>query len=221
MDPAYLAQLGFTQPIYNVSKLNFCIVTYTLNGEIASTISQVQNVAQKLPNEVLLIYDLGLSEIDLHTLNGFCNLSKCSVITYDMSMLPPHSKDEYMHAFRPIIIHDALLRSKSILFMENNIRIKGSIKEITDLRTKNENSNGVTGWTTRQAVSTRTHPKMFEFFQTEADNFIFLPMVSLDFVFFTSTNFINEKVMLPWIKCSLTFECIHPIGEEIIMKIKF
>jgi hypothetical protein len=129
-----------------------------------------------------------------------------------MSMLPAHMKDEYMHAFRPVIIHDALLRSKSILFMENNIRLRGTSEQVTELKTKNEKGSGVMGWVTRQAVSTRTHPKMFEYFQTEAESFIFLPMVSLDFVFFTGTASINENIMLPWIKCSLTFECIHPIG---------
>lgn len=124
-----------------------------------------------------------------------------------------------MHAFRPILIKDALNHSKSILFLENYVRIRSGIT--TDYRSKllqHVNDSGVFGWTTRLAVSSRTHPKMFEFFQTDAESFIFLPMISMDAVLFADRNAINEKILLPWIKCVLTPECIHPIGECIIMQ---
>lgn len=214
MDPKYLAQLGFTHPLYNGTRYNFSVVTYTQSGEVASTILYAQNVATKLPSEQLMIYDLGLSESDLHTLQAFCNSSRCSVITYDLSSLPSYVTDENMHAFRPIIIHDALARSRTILFTENSVRLRNSGKELAEIRTKTENTSGVMGWTTQQAVTSRTHPKMFDYFDTDSDNFQFLPMVSLDFVFFVSTPAVNDKIMLPWVRCMLTPECLHPIGAQ-------
>lgn len=214
MDPKYLAQLGFTQSIYNGTRSNFSVVTYALAGEVASTILYAQNIAAKLPMEQLLIYDLGLSEMDLHTLQSFCNSSRCSVITYDVSSLPSYITDENMHAFRPIIIHDALARARTILFTENSVRLRGTEKELAALRSTTENGSGVMGWTTQQAVTSRTHPKMFSYFDTDADNFLFLPMVSLDMVFFVSTPTVNDKVMLPWVRCMLTPECLHPIGAQ-------
>lgn len=216
MDPKYLALLGFTQPLYNGTRHNFSIVTYALAGEVASTILYAQNIATKLPNEQLLIYDLGLSEVDLHTLQAFCNSTRCTVISFGdrLAPLPSYVTDENMHAFRPIVIHDALARARSILFTENSVRLRGTGKDVADMRTKTENStSGVMGWTTQQAVTSRTHPKMFDYFDTEADNFLFLPMVSLDFVFFAGTPTVNEKIMLPWVRCMLTPECLHPIGE--------
>lgn len=214
IDPKYLAQLGFSQSLYNGSRHNFSIVTYTLNGEVPSTILYAQNIATKLPNEQLLIYELGLTESDLHTLQAFCNSSRCTVISYDLSSLPSYIADENMHAFRPIIIHDALARARTILFTENSVRLRSSGKELADFRVKTENGSGVLGWTTQQAVTSRTHPKMFDYFDTDADNFLFLPMVSLDFVFFASTPAVNEKILLPWVKCVLTPECLHPIGAQ-------
>ncbi|XP_029708955.1 uncharacterized protein LOC109419957 [Aedes albopictus] len=214
MDPKYLAQLGFTHSLYNGTRYNFSIVTYTQSGEVASTILYAQNIATKLPTEQLLIYDLGLSESDLHTLQAFCNSSRCSVITYDLSSLPSYVTDENMHAFRPIIIHDALARARTVLFTENSVRLRNSGKELTDIRVKTENTSGVMGWTTQQAVTSRTHPKMFDYFDTDSDNFQFLPMVSLDFVFFVSTPTVNDKIMLPWVRCMLTPECLHPIGAQ-------
>lgn len=96
--------------------------------------------------------------------------------------------------------------------MENSIRVKGSSKDIS-VYLKRVSESGVLGWTTRQAVSTRTHPKMFEYFQTDPESFLFVPMVSLDVVIFLDTDTVNQNIMLPWIKCTLTNECIHPIGE--------
>lgn len=78
------------------------------------------------------------------------------------------------------------------------------------------NDSGVLGWTTRLAVSSRTHPKMFDYFQTDAENFMFLPMVSMNVVLFVDSELVNEKILLPWIKCTLTLECIHPIGNTLI-----
>lgn len=184
------------------------------NGQAASAISLIQNIASNLPNDILILYDIGLSIGDSHALNTYCNRSKCIVLPYDLSPFPAHIKDDRMHAFRPILIKDALNHSKSILFLENYVRIRSGIT--TEYRSKllrHVNDSGVFGWTTRLAVSSRTHPKMFEFYQTDAENFIFLPMMSMDAVLFADRNAINEKILLPWIKCVLTPECIHPIGE--------
>ncbi|XP_052867850.1 uncharacterized protein LOC128273836 [Anopheles cruzii] len=220
IDPKYLAQLGFTQPLYNGSRANFTIVTYALPGDLASTVLYVQSMALKLPNQALLVYDLGLSETDLHTLQAFCNSSTahCTVVTYDLSPLPAHVADRSMHAFRPILIHDALARSKVILFTENNVRLRGgrnSARDIEEMRVRTENSSsGVLGCATKQPVTSRTHPKMFEYFEIAVDNFFFLPMTSLEFVFFRNSATVNEKVLLPWVRCALTLECLHPIGAQ-------
>lgn len=214
MDPKYLAQLGFTQSLYNGTRHNFSIVTYALAGDVASTILYAQNIAAKLPSELLLIYDLGLAESDLHTLQAFCNSTRCSVITFELATLPSYITDENMHAFRPIIIHDALARARTILFTENSVRLRGTGRDLSEIRARTENGSGVTGWTTQQAVTSRTHPKMFDYFDTDADDFQFLPMVSLDFVFFSSTPEVNNKIMLPWVRCMLTPECLHPIGAQ-------
>lgn len=96
--------------------------------------------------------------------------------------------------------------------MENNFRVKGSSRDIS-VYVKGVSESGVLGWTTRQAVSSRTHPKMFEWFQTDPESFLFVPMVSLDVVVFLDSETVNHNILLPWVKCTLTNECIHPIGE--------
>lgn len=205
-------QLTTNATPYNGTKANFTIVTYVQEGQAPSAILLSQNIAAKFPNEYLVIYDLGLSEDDSRALSAFCNSTKCSVINYDLSVFPSYVTDQRMHAYRPIVIKDALMRSKKILFTENSVRIRGNSRDLYNLRAKA--GPGVLGWTTSKAVSTRTHPKMFDYFQTDAEDFIFLRMVELDKVFFADTPLVEEKILLPWIKCALTLECIDPIGAQ-------
>lgn len=207
-----VASLVHTTPYFNGTKANFTIVTYVQEGQAPSAILLSQNIASKFPSEYLLIYDLGLSEEDLRALSAYCNSSRCTVITFDLTVFPSYVSDQRMHAYRPIVIKDALMRSKSILFAENYMRIRGSSRDLIDLQTKVAET-GVLGWNTPTAVSTRTHPKMFDYFQTDADDFFFLRMVDLDTVLFMDTVFVTEKILLPWIKCALTLECIDPIGK--------
>ncbi|XP_055374418.1 uncharacterized protein LOC129607420 [Condylostylus longicornis] len=214
VDEKYLAHLGFIQPTFNGTKSNFSIVTYVQDGQAPSVILLSQNIAAKFPNEYLLIYDLGLSEDDSHALNSYCNSSKCSVIIYDLSVYPSYLMDQRMHAYRPLVIKDALQRSKQILFTENYIRYRGTSRDLHDLKLKSLQNGGILGWTTPLAVSTLTHPKMFGYFQTNAENFQFSRMINLDAIFITDTPIVNEKILLPWIKCCLTMECIDPIGAQ-------
>ncbi|EDW74544.1 uncharacterized protein Dwil_GK21346 [Drosophila willistoni] len=198
---------------YNGTRANFTIVTYVQEGQAPSAILLAQNIAAKLPTEYLLIYDLGISEDQLRTLNAYCNSSRCSVITYDLSEFPSFVQDQRTHAYRPIVIKDALMRAKSVLFTENYMRLRGGHRELQELQNRVQVS-GVLGWNTPTAVSSRTHPKMFDYFESDAENFIFLRMVDLDVVFFVDNLFVTEKIMLPWLKCSLTLECIDPIGAQ-------
>lgn len=76
--------------------------------------------------------------------------------------------------------------------------------------------SGVLAWKlpTKNAVSSLTHKKMFEYFHTEADNFLFLPMVSSSILLLINIESVHKEIMLPWIQCSLTQDCIIPIGAQ-------
>ncbi|XP_020806795.1 uncharacterized protein LOC110182947 isoform X2 [Drosophila serrata] len=201
---------------YNGTKSNFTIVTYVLEGQTASAILLAQNIAAKLPSEYLLIYDLGVSEQQLRDLGLYCNNSRCSVITYDLTEFPSFVGDQRTHAYRPIVIKDGLMRAKSVLFLENHMRVRGGSAQLHKLQSRlmADGSIGVLGWNLPTAVSSLTHPKMFDYFESNAENFIFLRMTELDAVFFSDSPDVNEKIMLPWLKCCLTLECIDPIGAQ-------
>lgn len=55
---------------------------------------------------------------------------------------------------------------------------------------------------------------MFEYFHTDADNFLFLQMVSAGALMLVNTESVHKEIMLPWVQCSLTQDCIIPIGAQ-------
>lgn len=63
-------------------------------------------------------------------------------------------------------------------------------------------------------VSSLTHKKMFEYFHTDSDNFIFSPMVSGSYLLIVNTENIHKDIMLPWVLCAITRDCIVPIGAQ-------
>lgn len=230
VDPKYLKYLGFhldsttrggSSHESNITKQNFSVVSYVQMGQLAASILHLQNLASvMMPSEAnLLIYDLGLSEADAQTLSMFCNSStiKCSILSiqHDFSRYPSYIMDDKLKLFRPLIIKHALSRFKTILFTANHVRLRGSGKLFTDMRKKTEEQNHVASLEIKKLpITSNTHPRMFDYFNSDADSFLFVRQVTLDAVYFHHSRFLDEKIMLPWIKCVFTINCIQPIGAS-------
>lgn len=228
VDPKYLSLLGFLvdstttrgggSHSFNNTKQNFSVVSYVQVGQLAASILHLQNIASvMMPAENLVIYDLGLSETDLLTLSTFCNSStvKCSIVQHDFSQYPSYIMDDKLHLFRPLIIKHALSRFKTILFTANHVRLRGSSKLFSEIRKKTEDTSHVESLEIKKLpITSNTHPRMFDYFDSDADSFLFVRQVTLDAVFFHHSKFLDDNILLPWIKCVLTPQCIQPIGAS-------
>jgi len=95
------------------------------------------------------------------------------------------------------------------MFLDPNVRIISP--NVSKLFTLYSNKS-IVGWETRMATTTLTHPKMFDYFRTPADNFFFLPLVLVNKLIVYNTLDMHQDIMLPWIQCALISECISPIG---------
>lgn len=111
------------------------------------------------------------------------------------------------------IFQDALNRAGAVLFLENDQRLVTThIEPLIQLATR---GGCVLSWATRHATSSLTHPKMFDYFRTTAENFFFLPMVEVSRLLLFNTRIVHSDLMLPWVQCALTQDCIHPIGKNL------
>lgn len=228
---------GRPSQFFNITKQNFSIVSYVQVGQLASIILHLQNLASIMAPENLLIYDLGLSEADLQTLSIFCNSStiKCAITQHDFSQYPSYIMEDKLHLFRPLLIKHALSKFKTILFTANHVRFKGSSRIFNEIRKKTEEQSHVQSLEIKKLpITSSTHPHMFSYFDSDADSFLFVRQVTLDAVMFHGSKFLDENILLPWIKCVrlqtnvlrkilisfiyikqvLTPQCIQPIGAS-------
>lgn len=101
----------------------------------------------------------------------------------------------------------------AILFLECDQRFVGEPNKVGELYKAAVDGIGIITWPIRPAVSSLTHPKMFEYFHTDADSFLFLPMVEVIRLVIVRSSTITNNIMMPWVQCALTQDCIFPIGK--------
>lgn len=209
--------LGFdttTRAFNSTARQNFTVVSWVQLGQVAASILHLQNIASVLAAN-LVIYDLGISESDLQTLSTFCNSSKCTIIQHDFSQYPSFIFDDKLRLFRALIIKHALSRYRTIFFTGNDVRLRGPAKVFNEIRRKVEEGSDVVSLEIKKLpITSNTHPRLFDYFDSDADSFLFVRQVTLDAVFFHSSKFLDERILLPWIKCILTPQCIQPIGAS-------
>lgn len=95
----------------------------------------------------------------------------------------------------------------NILYMDSDVRICSS-KITKHFYPK----SGILTWPTKHPISSLTHPKMYEYFHVTVESFFFLPLVQTTHLIIRNTKEIRDNVMLPWVQCALTRDCICPIG---------
>lgn len=224
-DDKYLKILGFVEDphlyphkVWRNSSLPI-IITTVQRGQIHHAIGFVHNIMTLLPNHSAVVYNLGLSSYDVSMLKKFCNSTKCFVIDFNYDLFPSHVSKPDLHAYRPVVIQDALNSAGAVLYLECDVRF--SFSNISSLVRKaltsgialvEQDSFNIANQ--KHAVTSLTHPKMFEYFDTVVDNFQFTPMIRVRSLLVYNTEAMHEHVMLPWVQCALIQECIYPIGAQ-------
>ena len=68
------------------------------------------------------------------------------------------------------------------------------------------------------SVVVLTHPAMFDYLKVDIDTFRkdtgFTPKPRGGILYFVNSSYINEKLLQPWVDCSMVIECIAPHGSQ-------
>lgn len=88
--------------------------------------------------------------------------------------------------------------------------ISGDIKPL--LRRAQE--TGIIAWTSKDPVSTITYDKMYKYFKASAEQYYFLETAYTNQLILHNSENLHNKVMLPWMKCALSSDCINPVGAS-------
>ncbi|KAK0166115.1 hypothetical protein PV328_004562 [Microctonus aethiopoides] len=213
-DSKYLALLGLDGQTSTVSttlpkQQNVTVVTLIRPGNELNIYGFIKNVTHFLPTNNIAIYAVSLNDDALQNLRANCNSSKCNVVQFDLNPFPNHSEDDRLHVYRPLVIQTALNTLGNILYMDSNVRLNNS-----DISKFLLPKFGILTWSTKHAISSLTHPKMYEYFHVSAESFFFLKLIRASHIVIRNTSEIRENVMLPWVQCALTRDCICPIGAQ-------
>ncbi|XP_059482802.1 uncharacterized protein LOC132200955 [Neocloeon triangulifer] len=220
VDPKYLNLVGlqkdtpvkyYPSSAWTNSSLPVIVTSVTYDEEF-DAIGFVRNAHHFAPNHTVMVYNLGLGQAELENVLRHCNHSRCVVIMFDLRQFPSHVDDNKLHAYRPLIIADAVIRAGAVIYMDSDQRLTSG--RLSSLLALAEKGGGVVSWPTRHATSTLTHPKMFDFFHTTPDNFLFVPMVLSSRLVVLNTKLVQDKFLVPWVQCALTAECIAPVGSQ-------
>ncbi|KRT83920.1 hypothetical protein AMK59_3325, partial [Oryctes borbonicus] len=110
LDDKYLAPIGlstnprlFPKNTWQNSSLPV-FVTYVMEGQESQAVGLINNITRILPNNTILIYNLGLGNYGLRTMLNYCGGNHCHIITFSLNDFPSHVQDDNLHAFRPLII---------------------------------------------------------------------------------------------------------------------
>uniref|UniRef100_A0A0A9XQS1 Arginase-2, mitochondrial n=1 Tax=Lygus hesperus TaxID=30085 RepID=A0A0A9XQS1_LYGHE len=200
------------------------VVSYASQSTLSQAIGLARNVGHFLHNHSLLVYYIDLKADQLQTLATFCNSSRCQPLKFDLSQFPQHVSNEEIHAFRPLIIQDAVRKSGAILYLENDQRLTtGDISNLVNTAS----SRGVLTWRAPVSVMAMTHPRMLKFLSTTSkesvmltptvdseESLLFTPMVDSSRLIVYNTPTVSKNILLPWVKCTLKHDCILPIGAQ-------
>lgn len=133
---------------------------------------------------------------------------------FNFEKYPPHVRDLQLHAFRPIIIHEILDISGSIIWLNIDhlpLSYERALKALNSAK-----SSGIYSWTIKKPTTSLTHPRMFEIlkFKQNYTRYYFHRMINPASIIILNYPYIHNELVVPWVKCSLVFDCISPIGAQ-------
>ena len=89
---------------------------------------------------------------------------------------------------------------------------------LSRLLSETRNISGIQSWPIEAPTSSLTHPRMCDIFWTTADNFYFHRMVRTNHLVVSIADSTWQPfelgIMLPWVRCALTEDCIAPLGSQ-------
>lgn len=168
----------------------------------------------------------------------------CTIQQFHFELYPSHVANLKISAYRSIIIQEMLRdihRARivdnrfsspiinneeqlyNLIWLDPHYRflpnsITQSPFKLNNLLLSTRNISGIESWPIEQPTSSLTHPRMFDYFHTTMDNFYFHRMIRSNHLVISIDSrgwqSFQYGIMLPWVRCALTEDCIAPLGSQ-------
>lgn len=217
VDRVYLERLGFydsdaTVTSAVITKDTPIIATAVLPDSYEKTFKFVKATQSILPKQNILVYDLGIDATESQKMVKHCNKTRtCSLKVFPFDKFPTHVRYLDFKSYRPLAIQETLKENGAVIWLEPPEQFTTS--KLNKVLAQAQEV-GIAAWTIQEPASTLIYPRMFKYFKTKQENYYFLKAAKSNQLIIYYTDKIRKDLMLPWVKCALTKECINPTGAQ-------
>ncbi|GFN74886.1 hypothetical protein PoB_000139200 [Plakobranchus ocellatus] len=199
-------------PVPQTTNSTPVVATAAVPDKLKEAVVLMKSVHSLLQGYTVVVYDLGLSAADQLLLGKYCNSSwNCEVVLFNFDNYPSHVKYLNIKSYRPLCIQETLKKFGAVIWLDDGLYfISANLSQVI----RRAKESGIQGWPIKDPTSAFTHPKAFEYFETDKQFYYFQHAVESSHLVIYNNKWIAAELMLPWVKCALVEMCINPPGAQ-------
>jgi Protein of unknown function (DUF1647) len=188
------------------------IVSGADNSYFRSLTNLAGSIRYWAPTLKLVVYNLGMTEEQLRTIEKWGNLLELKWREGIPSHYPEHFKMLKGYAWKPVAINESVHEYKQIFWLDAGSTITGPITPAINI-TRNTGIFLVKGQDSD--MKPKSHPGMFEAFGYNKDSFQAGPHYSGNTQAYLYPSRYIGTVVIPNAACALDERCIMPLGSDL------
>ena len=165
-----------------------------------------------MPNTKIIVYDLGLTDSQVSTLQTYCNVE---IRKFNFQKYPEYFKNLKNYAWKTVIAKEMSEEFELFFYCDSSVRFKNPISHLLPLLLR---FPLVPGSMIPDLIVGRTHDGMLKYLHmnmTRSELARVKPSIQAGVYMMWVTPLIKEKLLVPWIDCGMHKDCISPEGATL------
>ncbi len=189
------------------------MVTALSSNHFKESTDYFGSVYAKLPNAMIIVYDLGLTNDQVNTIQSYCNVKEVRKLNFDK--YPSHTKRLFVYAWKPFIVNEMSREYEVFLYCDASCRIKDNFVDFLPKLLKFPVLPGL--WLPGSVILT-THDGMLNYLQPKMNRSQLTQLRSFGAtaLLIWVTDYLKDKVLSHWVDCAMHVECISPKGSKLL-----
>ena len=193
----------------NVVKDKIVVLSAASSNHTKEIKDMIASVQHFYPNLHIVIYDLGLTNLEIETLESYCNVH---VRQFNFNKYPDFVRKLKVFAWKPLMVYEVSKEFDFIFYNDASIRFMKPVVDIVLPLMKE--FPFVPGSTFRRKIVRKTHDGMLHYLnmtqsREELDDY---GVVQAGVWGMRINELTVSKILEPWADCALHEECIAPEG---------
>ena len=170
------------------------------------------SVHEHMPNTKIIVYDLGLTDSQVSTLQTYCNVE---IRKFNFQKYPEYFKNLLNYAWKTAIAKEMSEEFELFFYCDSSVRLKNSFSHLLPLLLR---FPFVPCSVISDLIVGRTHDGMLKYLHmnmTRSELAKVKPSIQAGVYMMWVTPLIKEKLLVPWIDCGMHKDCISPEGATL------